>query len=186
MSNKDLSLGTFPSSAIPFGVTGKTTIERGHGYYLPKLYNVEITVLETVHGAEAKKHLDAQNISTELLKTDFKPVLTRIRMGYFNRGKATEGQHAALGGGAIDVVYTLPEGQFVAFSEDGATEYDVIYIQKQPQPELIGYNFSPGDTREGWILLQVPEDENNPLLAFKREHIEGVYGIWGYIWFHLY
>jgi hypothetical protein len=44
----------------------------------------------------------------------------------------------------------------------------------------------PGETHQGWILLQVPETEKKPLLIFKRENVEVVYGVWGNVWFQLY
>jgi hypothetical protein len=71
-----------------------------------------------------------------------------------------------------------PRGQFAAVSPDGKTEYEIPPVLYQPQPQLIGSIFSPGESHDGWILLQVPEKDKKPLLIFKRQNIEGVHGVW--------
>jgi hypothetical protein len=166
--------GTAPETAAGTGVTLKTTIERGDAYLSPQLYNVEITLLQTVRGQTAEELLTGQNISAGPLQTGFEFVLAQIRLGYFRRVRGLE-----------DEVYTLTKGQFMAVSSDGRNEYPVPPVLSQPQPPLIDVTFNPGDIREGWILLQVPVAEKQPLLVFKRQHVEGAYGIWGYIWFKL-
>jgi hypothetical protein len=172
--NSGPALGSSYRSPAPAGVTVKTMIERGHAYLVPKLYNVEITLMEIVRGEDAWEQIKDQGVS-EQPKTGFEYILARINFGYFRRIRGGE-----------DEPYKLPEGQFVAAAEDGVTEYGVPSVSQYPQPALVGYTFQPGESREGWILLQVPKDAKKPLLIYKRQHVEGMYGIWSYVWFQLF
>jgi hypothetical protein len=192
--------GSSPGKAAPLGTTMKTTVERGHAYMVPRLYNVEIKLEEIVRGesAEAKigyhpkegGHLADGGSLAEC----YECLLTRLEFGYFERGRIAipsssdegEKQFVAFGGGSVDVTYTLAAGQFAAMSAGGEIEYEIPSISQQPQPSLVGREFHPGEKARGWLLFQVPCTEKQPLLVFKREHVEGVAGIWGYIWFQLY
>jgi hypothetical protein len=186
--------GNSPGGAVPIGSPIKTTVERGHAYMVPRLYNVEITLLEIIRGKEALSGAQKLVASNQSLQADYEYLVARLKMGYFERGRisgqgsggATEKQHVAFGGGSVDVTYTLTDGQFLATSAGGETEYPLPSVSQQPSPNLIGWEFHPGESREGWILFRVPKVEKKPLLVFKREHVEGIYGIWGYVWFQLY
>jgi hypothetical protein len=173
--NLSLLLGRGKDYPAPVGVTIKTTIERGEAYAAPEIYNVEITLLEIIKGDEAQKRIKVQGSLNEPPKAAFEFVLVHIRLGYFRRSKGMGGE-----------VYRLTEGQFAAVSPDGKTEYGIPAVLSQPQPQLIDSIFSPGESRDGWILLQVPKNDKKPLLIFKRQNIEGVHGVWGHIWFQLY
>jgi hypothetical protein len=168
-------LGTSHSSPAPVGVTIKTTIERGDAYSAPEIYNVEITLLEIARGNEAWERIKVQSSLNEPPKSGFEYVLARIRFGYFRRGRGIGGE-----------AYRLKEGQFATVSPDGKTEYEIPSVLSQPQPQLLDSTLSPGESRDGWIILQVPKDDKKPLLIFKRQNIEGVHGIWGHMWFQLY
>ncbi|MFC1533129.1 hypothetical protein ACFL7M_07185 [Thermodesulfobacteriota bacterium] len=174
IENPNPAPGSSNRSPAPVGVKVKTTIERGDAYMAPKLYNVEITLEEIVRGDEAREHIKAQGVSDKPPKAGFEYILTRIQFGYFRKAR-----------GLADETYRLTEGQFAAVSTDGRTEYEIPSVSQQPQPKLIDWLFHPGESREGWILFQVPKDNMKPLLVFKREHVEGVYGIWRYVWFQL-
>jgi hypothetical protein len=157
----------------PVGVTVKTTVERGNVYLQPTLYNVQITIQEVVRGTAARAKLQAQGIS-DPPAAGCEYVLARTVFEYSARGK---GSHPA--------DYTLMKGEFGAISKDGQ-EYDLPSIARTMQPALFGHSFSPGSAFEGWLVFQVPEEEREPQLVFKREHTEGAYSIWGYVWFQLY
>jgi len=173
VNNQNPVPGSFHLSAVPVGVSIKTTIERGDAYSAPAIYDVEITLLEIVRGEDAWERIKVQGVSTEPPKVGFEYILARIRFGYSRRGR-----------GLDDEAYKLTEGQFAAVSADGQTEYMIPTVLQQPQ--LVDTIFHSGESREGWIILQVPEDEKKPLLVYKREHVEGVYGIWRHVWFQLY
>lgn len=180
MSNQQIpdkqqtALGTSPSSPAPAGMTLNTTIERGQSYFTPKLYNVKITLTESIRGKAALEYIQTQGLSVEPLQTGYEYILARIDFGYFRKARGGQGE-----------LYVLTEGQFAAFSSDGITEYEGLDVSKQPDPGIVGHTFQPDELYEGYVLLQVPENEEKPLLVFKRQHVEGAYGIWGFLWFQL-
>jgi hypothetical protein len=54
---------------------------------------------------------------------------------------------------------------------------------------LIGWSIAIHESREGWIVLQVPLDEKKPLLSFDRDYTESRLTLrtaLGLIWFKLY
>lgn len=167
--------GTSSDNPAPIGVTVKTTVERGDAYMGPRLYNVEITLLEILRGNQAWEQVKSSEVVKEPSKSGFEYILARLKFGFFRRAR-----------GLGEDTYKLPDGQFIAASTDGKIEYENPPILKQPHPQLVDWLFKPGDIQEGWVVLQVPEDNKKPLLIFKRQHAEGVYGIWGYVWFQLY
>jgi len=175
IDNQSPAPGSSHLSAVPVGVSIKTTIERGDAYSAPEIYDVEITLMEVARGEDAWERIRLQGVSSEPPKAGFEYILARIRFGYSRRGRGLEAE-----------AYKLTEGQFTAVSADSQTEYMFPVVLQQPQPQLVDTLFHSGESREGWILLQVPEDEKKPLLVYKREHVEGVYGIWRYVWFQLY
>ena len=167
--------GSSNSCPAAVGVTVKTTIERGNAYLFPEIYNVEITLLEVVRGEAARKRIASDGMSDRPPKVGFEYILVLARFGYYQRGRRQGGE-----------AYQLTESQFGAVSADGKQEYELPPVAQQPQPSLIGRLFQQGETHEGRLLLQVPKGEKEPRLVFKRKHTEGIYGIWGYVWFQLY
>ena len=159
----------------PRGTTVKTRIERGDRYSAPEVYRLEITLLEIVRGKEAWARVKEQGVAGEV-RAGFEYVLCRIRFGYFSG--AREFPHSG-------EAYTISPEHFVAVAADGKTEFEGPSVSRQPQPALIGTAFSVNESREGWILLQLPEDGREVLLAFRREYAENRYGVWGPVWFQL-
>ncbi len=159
----------------PLGATIKTKIERGDRYSAPEVYNIEITLREVVRGNKAWTCIKEQGVTGEI-KTGFEYVLCRIRFGYFSRARGFS--HSGK-------VYTISPEHFIAVAADGNTEFENPVLLQQPQPPLIGTSFSLNESREGWILLQVPNDGRKVFLTFRREYTENQYGVWGPIWFQL-
>ena len=114
-------------------------------------------------------------MSSELAKSGFEYMLVCLNIGFFRKRR---------GLGTSDT-YNIRDGQVVAISADGRTQFEIPPVLRQPQPQLIDVTFNPGESHSGWILLQVPKDEAKPLLIFNREYVENVYGIWRPIWFCL-
>ena len=159
----------------PAGVTVKTMIERGDPYAASEFYNLEITLLEFSRGKEAWEQIRAQGALDESPKANFDYILACIRFGYFLKGRGFGNQ-----------AHKVTKDQFAAVSADGNTQYEIPTVSRLPEPSLTDRVFSPGESREGWILLQVPKEDKKPLLIFKRDNVDGIYAIWGYIWFQLY
>jgi len=169
-------LGSSQEHPAPIGVTVKTKIERGDRYSAPEIYNLEITLLRVMRGKEALERIRAQGVSDEPPKAGFEYVLVHIRFGYFSKARGFGHAHDA---------YHIDDSSFSTISEDGKTEYETPFIKRQPQPPLVGISCAVGESREGWIVLQVPAALKKPLLSFHRKHTENVYGVWGSVWFQL-
>jgi hypothetical protein len=171
------TLGSQPDHAAPIGLTVKTKIERGDRYSAPEIYTLEITLLEVLRGKEAWKQIIAKGASNEPPKAGFEYVLTHIRFGFFSKARGFGHAHEG---------YHIGKDSFSATSADGKTKYEIPSIIQQPKPQLVDLSLSIGESHEGWIIFQVPETEQRPLLSFHREYAENVYGIWGAVWFQLY
>jgi len=132
-------------------------------------------VQEVLRGKEAWERIREQLAAAEP-KRGFEYCLCRVGVGYSSRarGFARSGEP-----------YTISGKSFIAVSSDGRTEFESPELLRQPQPELINTTLFPGDSKEGWVILEVPEAENTPFLTFRREYAENVYGVWGQIWFRL-
>jgi hypothetical protein len=170
-------LGSSQDHAVPMGVTVKTKIERGDRQPSPEMYNLEITLLESLRGQDAWGRIKAEGVCDLPPAAGFEYILARIRFGYFRRARGVA-EHSP---------YKISDGTFAARSKDGITEYELPPILRQPQPQLMGVPFTGGDSREGWIVLQVPEAEKEPLLVFHRQYaVDNKYGMWGAIWFKLF
>lgn len=168
-------MGTSPQNPIPLGSTIKKKIERGDPYSSPEIYDVKITILELNRGREARERLKAMGVSNEMPKAGFEDILALVKFGCFARGR-----------GFADEPYKIESGHFLAVSADGKTVYDPPVILEGLQPQLINRVFKIGESETCWLHLQVPDDERQPLLVFRREPGQGVYGIWGDVWFMLY
>jgi hypothetical protein len=175
-ANRGANLGSTQDNPAPVGITVKTKIERGDRYSAPEVYNLEITLLESLRGTQAFARIQAEAVTTRQPKTGYEYLLVRIRFGYFSKGRGF--------GHAFDP-YVIKQDFFNAVPPDGTEQYDLPVLDKQPHFPIIDVDFTPGQSREGWIVLQVPQDVKKPLISFKREYRENTYGIWGPIWFVL-
>jgi hypothetical protein len=159
--------GSSPQNPAYLGLTVKTTIERGNAYEMPEIYDLELTILEVQRGQPATGKSSAD------LDPLYEYISVRLRTGYFRKGRQPGGE-----------VYNLGESQFAIVSGDGETEYKNLAISGEGQ--FIYGPLSPGESREGWVVLQAPKQEAKPILTFKRLNPGGVHEIWGNIWFRLY
>jgi hypothetical protein len=165
-------LGYSITSPAPIGVTVAGIVEVGTGYTSHELYDISITLLEVLRGSEAWGRIRVADVSNGLPDAGFEYVLARIKFEFYARGAPGNLSHQLNG------------AQFIALSRDGQ-RYQVTSTVP-PAPELKGTLFS-GDSAEGWIVFQVPENDGKPLMTFDA----GVGGIeavehGGDIWFQLY
>ena len=174
VESTDFAIGSSHRNPAPVGTIVKTTVERGDAYFTPRLYELTITLLEVVRGKSARERVNTEGVSDSPPKLGFEYILARINCGYFYKVRG------------FDDDYRLAGGQFTTVSADGSIEYEIPTTLQQPQPQLVNWVFHPGESREGWVMLQLPEGEKKPLLVFKRQHVEGIYGRWRYVWFRLY
>ncbi len=167
------TIGTQDNPAPP-GVTVRTRIERGDRYSAPEVYNLEITLQEIVRGEKAWDRIKEQGAAEEA-RVGFEYILCSIRIGYFSRARGFAHSGEA---------YEISGEHFGAVGADGRTELERPLLLRQPDPPLIGTALSVNESREGWILLQVPFGEK-AFLIFRREYETNQYGVWGPVWFRL-
>ncbi len=175
--NSSLIRGSGEGNPAPLGMTVKTKIELGDRYSAPEIYHLEISLLEVIRGQEAWKSLKMQEVSIDPPKLGMEYILARLRICFLSKARGFRG---------ASQVFSIKESSFSVFSGDGKTEYETPRLKEQPHPKLIGTSLTVGESREGWVLFQVPEDEKRPLLSFHREFEKNVYGHWGTLWFQLY
>ena len=167
--------GNSPASALPRGTAAKIPIIPGYGQG-PKVGEVMVIILDVVRGNEATTRTRELGMpSGGPLKTGFEDVIVRVKAEYIRSGR-----------GPREQPFKLTEGQFLASSPDGWTEYKVSSLSKRPEEGLIGRIFASGDSHEGWLIFQVPKEEKRPLLIFRRENVENVWGLWSDIYFQLF
>jgi hypothetical protein len=159
------------------GTAVKARMDRSESY-LPEpdsIYQVELTILKTIRGEKAIEQIKMQRITDKLPEKGFEYILVNCILGYYQRGKGTG-----------TMKYNIVTEQFAAVSANGEKIYDTPNVINQPQPQLIGYSLKPNETRNGWILLEIPKNENKPLLIFKRENVNTlVFGLFNYMWFQI-
>ena len=166
--------GNSPGSAIPIGAEAKIPIIPGYGPG-PRVGDLLVSILEVKRGEEVESYILSRGIEIKSLQSGFENVLLRVKVEYARAGR-----------GPREQPYYLPQDHFIACSADGGTEYRVFPYTDQPQESLIGHMFTQGDSREGWILCQLPENEERPFLLFRRENADNVWGLWSDIWFKLF
>jgi hypothetical protein len=172
--NKAPATGNSPSGAIPIGSAAKIPIIPGFGPG-PKIGNLLVSILEVIRGVEAEDRIQSRGIAVELLKSGFENLLLRVKAEYVRVGK-----------GPREQPYYLSQDHFLACSADSGTEFKVFPFSGQPDDSIIGQMFTQGDSREGWLICQVPKNELKPLLIFRRQNVDNVWGLWSDIWFKLY
>jgi hypothetical protein len=166
--------GNSPGNALPLGATAKIPIIPGYGPG-PRIGDIQLSLLEVLREKEAAALIQSRGIRAEPLKSGFENAMLRIKAGYVKRGNDAREQ-----------VYRMTEGQFAAYSGDGGTEYQVLPVSGQSGDSLIGHTFTPGESREGWLLCQLPQNEKKPFLVFRRGDVENVWGLWSDVWFQLF
>ena len=144
-------IGSSPAGPAPAGAPVQTIIECGVGYESHELYDVKITLLETVRGDRAWEMIKAAAPENKAAKDGFEYILARIRFEYAARGRPGECGHE------------LKEDEFTALSPEGHV-YDSPSVVP-PSPRLNGTVHS-GDTPEGWVAFSVPKNEPTALMSF--------------------
>ena len=150
--------------AAPIGNTVLCTIDvEGTGpseYGQHELHDVKITVLEVVRGNKAWEFIQAADASNRSPDSGFDYLLARIRFEYSEQG--SQGS----------MPYTLNQDCFELYSSDNK-EYAIPSI-KSVRPELIGREFYPGSSYEGWVPF-VAAINDKPILFYPQ----------GGVWFQL-
>lgn len=149
--------GSSPSNAAPLGTPVSGIVECGEGYTSHELYDMKVTVIETLRGAAAEQRLGgirAEAGAGAAATTETEHLLVRVRFEY--RARGTPGL----------CVHELSPEQFTAYSANGE-DYPAASL-KPPSPEL-RRQMKSGDVFEGWLAFTVSKDDRAPLMSYSVE-----------------
>jgi len=132
----------------------RSMVELGSVY--TNVYDIAITVLETVRGKEAIERLKAASPSNPMPAEGFEYVLARIKFEFKGRA-VTDTIPFDLGNAPL---------QWVALAQD-LTEYPRISVTP-PKPALAG-TVNPGQSAEGWVAFAVDRKDSKPVMVFDPD-----------------
>ena len=146
----------FNSSTNPasIGTPVRSMVELGSVY--SNIYDITITVLETVRGQKAVAMLQKANKENKKPPQGFDYLLVRVR--FEMKGRAVS-DTLSFGLGTEPL-------QWVALTSD-LMEYPQISVTL-PQPALIG-SIKSGDSVEGWVAFAVDQKESGPVMVFDPD-----------------
>ncbi len=150
------ALAQYNSSANPasIGDPVRSMIELGSVY--SNIYDITITVLETIRGKEAMDRLKEAGQNNGTPPDGFEYILARVK--FEMKGRAvTDTLTFDLGNDPL---------QWVALSSD-LMEYSRISVNV-PKPALVG-RVKPGDSMEGWVAFAVDQKDGQPIMVFDPD-----------------
>jgi len=154
----------------PIGSPVKSMVELGSVY--SSIYDITITVLETVRGKDAMKLLKKADSKIPEPPRGFEYMLARVKFEMKAR--------------AVSDKLTFDLGkeplQWVALASD-LTEYPGISV-KTPAPALAG-TVKPGESIEGWVAFAVEAKDDKPVMVFDPD-VGGATGRGKTLFFKLY
>jgi hypothetical protein len=136
------------------GARVRSMVELGSVY--SNIYDIAITVLETVRGKEAMDRLKAAHPSNKVPPEGKEYVLARIKFEI--KGRVVSDK----------LIFDLGDDplQWVALASD-LTEYTNIPVTV-PKPALAG-KVKPGDSMEGWVAFTVESKDSKPVMVFDPD-----------------
>jgi hypothetical protein len=143
-----------PTNPADVGSRVRSMVELGSVY--SNIYDIAITVLETVRGEEAMERLKAASPSNDMPAKGFEYLLARVKFEI--KGRAV----------SDNLPFDLGEGplQWIALASD-LTEYPQVLVTV-PEPALVG-RVKPGDSMEGWVAFAVDLKDNKPIMVFDPD-----------------
>ena len=132
----------------------RSMVELGSVY--TNIYDIAITVLETVRGKEAMERLQAASPGNKAPAAGMEYVLARIKFEF--KGRAV----------SDNLTFDLGDEplQWVALAQD-LTEYPKVSVTV-PKPALVG-RINPGNTMEGWVAFAVEQKDSKPVMVFDPD-----------------
>jgi hypothetical protein len=136
------------------GAPVRSMVELGSVY--SNIYDITITVLETVRGAEAMNRLKAASAGNPAPADGYEYVLARIK--FEHKGRAISDKLPFdLGNAPL---------MWVALASD-LTEYPKVAVTP-PNPALAGM-VQPGKSAEGWVAFAVDRKDTKPVMVFDPD-----------------
>lgn len=143
-----------PTNPAAIGSRVRSMIELGSVY--TNIYDIAITVFETVRGKEAMERLKAAGSDNKMPPESFEYILARVKF--------------ELKGRYVSDTLTMGIGddplQWVALSSD-LIEYPGVSVTV-PKPGLEG-RVKPGDSLEGWVAFAVDSKDSKPVMVFDPD-----------------
>ena len=136
------------------GAPVRSMVELGSVY--ANIYDITITVLEAVRGAEAMNRLKAASAGNAAPAEGFEYILAHIKFDFKGRA-VTDTLLFDLGDAPL---------QWVALASD-LTEYPRVSVTV-PQPALAG-KIKPGSSVEGWVAFAVDRKDSKPMMVFDPD-----------------
>jgi hypothetical protein len=133
----------------------RSMIELGSVY--TNIYDITITVLETVRGNAAMDRLKAASPDVKAPASGFEYVLARIKFDFKGR-YVSDNLPFDLGDEPL---------QWVALSGSDLTEYGRVSVTV-PKPALVG-RIKPGSSTEGWVAFAVQQKDSKPVMVFDPD-----------------
>jgi len=136
------------------GTPVRSMVELGSVY--STIYDITITVLETVRGQEAMDRLKAASANNAAPPAGFEYVLARVKFEI--KGRAV----------SDNLPFDLGESplQWIALASD-LTEYPRVSVTV-PKPALTG-RVKPGQSAEGWVAFAVDQKDSKPVMVFDPD-----------------
>jgi hypothetical protein len=144
-----------PRNPAALNTPVRSMIELGSVY--TNIYDITITVLETVRGNAAMEHLKAANPAAKAPANGLEYVLARIKFDLKGR-YVSDNLSFELGDEPL---------QWVALSGSDLTEYDSVSVTL-PKPALVG-RLKSGSTMEGWVAFAVQQKDGKPVMVFDPD-----------------
>jgi hypothetical protein len=133
----------------------RSMVELGSVY--TNIYDITITVLETVRGKEAMDRLKAASADNKAPAEGFEYILARVKFEL--KGRAVSDK--------LPFVLGNAPLQWLALSGADLTDYDRVSVSV-PKPALAG-TVKPGQSVEGWIAFAVHLKDSKPVMVFDPD-----------------
>ena len=144
-----------PTNPAVVGAPVRSMVELGSVY--TNIYDITITVLETVRGNAAMERLKAANPAAKAPADGLEYVLARIKFELKGRS-VSDNLSFGLGDEPL---------QWIALSGSDLTEYDGVSVTV-PKPALVG-KVKPGVAIEGWVAFAVQRTDLKPVMVFDPD-----------------
>jgi hypothetical protein len=144
-----------PTNPAAVNTPVRSMIELGSVY--TNIYDITITVLETVRGNAAMDRLKAASPDVKAPANGFEYVLARIKFDFKGR-YVSDNLPFDLGDEPL---------QWVALSGSDLTEYSRVSVTV-PKPALAG-RIKPGNSTEGWVAFTVQQKDSKPVMVFDPD-----------------
>jgi hypothetical protein len=143
-----------PTNPAAIGSRVRSMIELGSVY--SNIYDIAITVQETVRGEEALERLKAASPDNIKPAEDFEYVLAKVKFEIRGR-TVSDTLSMDIGDAPL---------QWVALSSE-LIEYPMVSL-KAPKPQLVG-RVKSGDSLEGWVAFAVDSKDSKPVMVFDPD-----------------